>query len=298
MSGSGALYRDPHWPRASEWLAAGSKRGAALTVIGAPVAKGSITPGRCDLAPSAVRAALARYSTYDVATRRDLRNVPVFDAGDLPVAELSPEDAFLPIRDAVAGAHGIAVILGGDNSITRPGVHGLGLALERCGLLTFDAHYDLRSLDGGLTNGNPVRALLRDGLPGPNIVQVGIQSFANSWDYAEVAREEGILAAESAEQALDYLARRVDAIYVDLDLDVMDRAFVPGTPGSRPGGLTPGEMRREARACGSHPLVRAMDLVEMDPAQDVASVTSLTAAACLLEFVCGVMGRTGAPESL
>lgn len=291
MSGSGSPYKDPHWPRASEWLAAGSERGAAVTVIGAPVAKGSITPGRCDLAPAAIRAALARYSTYDVATRRDLRNVPVFDPGDLPVADLSIEDAFLPIRDAVGRARGTAVILGGDNSITRPGVHGLGLPLERVGLLTFDAHYDLRSLDDGLTNGNPVRALLRDGLPGANVVQVGIQSFANSSDYAEVAHEEGILAAESAEQALDYLARRVDAIYVDLDLDVMDRAFVPATPGSRPGGLTPGEMRRSARLCGEHPMVKAMDLVEMDPSQDVANVTALTAAACLLEFVCGVMGR-------
>lgn len=289
-----ALYRDPHWPRASEWLAAGSARGAALSVIGAPVAKGSITPGRCDLAPAAVRAALARYSTYDVATGRDLRNLPVYDAGDLPLAELSPQEAFAPLRDAVAAAPGTAVILGGDNSITRPGMHGLGLPLERCGLLTFDAHYDLRSLDAGLTNGNPVRALLRDGLPGPNIVQVGIQSFANSWDYAEVAREEGMLAAESAEQALEYLERRVDAIYVDLDLDVMDRAFVPATPGSRPGGLTPRELRRAARLCGDHQKVRAIDLVEMDPTQDVAGVTALTAAACFLEFACGVLGRADA----
>lgn len=290
MSG---LYRDAHWPRAAEWLAGGSEGAAALTVIGAPVAKGSITPGRCDLAPAAIRAALARYSTYDVETGRDLRNLPVYDAGDLQVAELTPEEAFLPVRDAVGAASGIAVVLGGDNSITRPGVHGLGLAMERCGLLTFDAHYDLRSLENGLTNGNPVRALLRDGLPGANIVQVGIQSFANSADYAQVARAEGMLAAESAEQALEYLAKCVDAIYVDLDLDVMDRAFVPATPGSRPGGLTPRELRRAARVCGGHPLVRAMDLVEMDPTQDVAQVTALTAAACFLEFACGLMGRAG-----
>ena len=61
-----------------------------------------------------------------------------------------------------------------------------------CGLLTIDAHLDLRSLDGGLSNGNPVRALLADGLPGGQIVQVGLQSFANSAAYAEVAREAGI----------------------------------------------------------------------------------------------------------
>jgi formiminoglutamase len=193
------------------------------------------------------------------------------------------------------------VLLGGDNSITRPGCHGLG-HLGRTGLLTFDAHFDLRHLDAGLTNGNPVRALLRDGLPGDHIVQVGIQSFANSAPYAALAREVGIHVVTApavwergiikvVDEALAYLNTRADRIYVDLDLDVLDRAYAPATPGSRPGGLAPYQVRQAARLCGLDPKVRVLDLVEMDPTNDISDTTALNAAACVLEFASGVLER-------
>ena len=85
----------------------------------------------------------------------------------------------------------------------------------------------------------------------------------------------------------------MDAIYVDLDLDVLDRAFAPATPGSRPGGLNPWELRHAAHLCGRHPKVRILDLVEIDPPNDIADMTSLAAAACLLSFTSGVLRRPG-----
>ncbi|MGH2692913.1 MAG: arginase family protein, partial [Actinomycetota bacterium] len=218
----------------------------------------------------------------------------------------TPDEALDGIAGAVGGSlpHSDAVLLlGGDNSITRPGVRGLGHDLDRIGLLTLDAHHDLRNTKGGLTNGNPVRALLEDGLPGTNVVQIGIQPFANSEAYAEVAskagitvitaddvREEGIL--ESVGKGLLRLAE-LDAIYVDLDVDVLDRAFAPASPGSRPGGLTPGDLQRAARLCGEDPKVRAIDIVEVDPERDVAEATVLTAASLVLAFAAGLARRNG-----
>jgi len=163
---------------------------------------------------------------------------------------------------------------------------------------------DLRDLNDGLTNGNPVRALLADGLPGSQIVQIGIQPFANSRKYVHVAREAGIKVVSVAEvramgietvisEALDRLDQDVEAIYVDLDLDVLDRAFAPATPGSRPGGLTPAEIRTAARLCGSHAKVRVLDLVEIDPTKDVADATVFAAGLALLSFASGLLGRFG-----
>ncbi len=186
-----------------------------------------------------------------------------------------------PIREAVSKAvkHSAAVvILGGDNSITYPA------AKSATGLLTFDAHFDLGAMDNGLSNGNPIRALLADGFPGGQIVQVGIQSFANSRAYADVARQSGItfITLEQVRlrgienvtaEALTQLSNSADFIYVDFDLDVLDRTFAPAASGSRPGGLAPWELRRAARLCGLHPRVRAIDLVEIDPTRDVADAT-------------------------
>ncbi len=305
---------DPFWPRASAWLAGefattASDSLGSLAVIGAPVRLGSITPGRCDLAPDAVRAILRKFSVYDIESDFDLRRLSVRDLGDLPLADLKLEDAFEPlklaVRDALEAADAV-VVIGGDNGVTRAGVHGvadsLATSLKNCGLITLDAHFDLRDLSEGLTNGNPVRALLADGLPGENIVQIGIQPFANSQAYAQVASDAGITVVTMTQirrhgverlltESLEDLSERVEHIYVDLDIDSLDRIFAPATPGSRPGGLTPYELRRVAWLCGAHRLVRAIDLVEVDPTQDVADATVMATASCLLSFASGLLAR-------
>lgn len=298
---------DPNWPRASAWVsgAHGSNPACRMAVLGAPLRLGSITPGRTDLAPRAVRSILQRMSSYDLEFDRDLRGIAAADLGDLELADRTPEAACEPLAAAVRSAladHDAVVILGGDNSITRPGCLGMANDLERCGLITLDAHLDLRDLTPSLSNGNPVRALLADGLPGMNIVQIGIQAFANSRAYFEIAREAGIEVVpvgqvratgieRAVEKALEKLDERVDRIYFDLDLDVLDRVFAPATPGSRAGGLTPGELRTAARLMGAHPKVRVLDLVEIDPERDVADGTIFAAGLCLLSFASGLLGR-------
>ncbi len=300
---------DPNWPRASEWLAGAHAAHPAchLAVLGAPLHVASITPGRADLAPAAIRSILRRFSTFDLEFNRDLSRIAAMDRGDLPLADAAPADALsslaAAVRDACMHAEAV-VLLGGDNSITRPGCRGMCADLSRAGLLTLDAHLDLRDLDSGLSNGNPVRALLADGLPGSQIVQIGIQPFANSRRYLEVAREAGIKVVSAAEarsmgiettisEALDRLDQDVETIYVDLDLDVLDRAFAPATPGSRPGGFTPTELRAAARLCGAHTKVRVLDLVEIDPEKDVADATVFAAGLALLSFASGLLGRFG-----
>ncbi len=280
--------------------------------------RGSLTPGRCDLAPQAVRTILRKFSCYDIEADTDLRVLGAHDQGDLPLAEATLEEAFEPIRSAVCQNLNmdadVVVVLGGDNGVTRPGVHGVaaamlnapGQSLQHCGLLTFDAHFDLRDLSNGLSNGNPVRALLADGLPGRNIVQIGIQSFANSQAYAQVARDAGITIVTMDQvrvrgietvvnEVLAYLSQHTQAIYVDFDIDVLDRAFAPACPGARPGGLTPWELKRAAYLCGAQPQVKAMDLVEVDPTQDVANVTVMATAQCLLSFAAGLVRRLSKP---
>jgi formiminoglutamase len=304
---------DAHWPTAAAWLAGqhGLTPIGGLAVLGVPISTGSITPGRCDLAPDAIRSALARYSPFEFSGAHDLSDLCIVDLGNVDVAKATIADAADPISSAVRNAlqtADVLVILGGDNSLTWPACRALGVPLSNCGLLTLDAHFDLRDLDQGPTNGTPVRALLRDGLPGTQIVQVGIQSFANSAAYAEVARAEGIKVITADEvrtqgivdvisHALDYLGGVSKWIYVDFDLDVLDRIFAPATPGSRPGGLQPADLFTAARYCGANPKVVAIDIVEVDPTRDVADATVLAAARCFLSFAAGYRERIGRRQS-
>ncbi|MFN3670093.1 MAG: agmatinase family protein [Brevundimonas sp.] len=274
---------------------------ASVALIGAGLNERSLTPGRCDLGPKAFRAALPRFSTYDVETGAEL-TTRVHDAGDVALKGVSPADGFAPVRDAAAaqGSRALTVLIGGNNAITRPGAHALGL--ERVGVLTLDAHFDLRDTDQGLTNGNPIRALLEDGLAGERISQVGLAPFANTRRAHETAKAAGIsvrtardcrargLAAVVAEE-LARLSGLCEAIYVDFDIDVIDRSQWPASPGARPGGVSAQDFFDATRAVGAHAKVKAVDLTEYDPSLEVGDLGSLTAGRWFCELLAGFEER-------
>ncbi|MDT7573230.1 MAG: formiminoglutamase [Actinomycetota bacterium] len=296
---------DPQWPRASDWLArGGAADGPRLGVVGVPLCRTSISASGASETPAAVRAALRRFATFHAGLDVDLESVSVSDAGDLDVAELSGEAALAAVDAALAGlpSYDLVVLLGGDNAITRPAMRTLLPDLARSGLLTLDAHHDVRGFHAGPTNGTPVRGLIDDGLAGQHVVQVGIGNLTNSRAYRTWCEEQGIevhgVAAAQAEgvrtlvrRSLDHLAQTCDALYVDLDVDVVDRAFVPGCPGARPGGLFPAELLKAAEEAGRHPAVRAVDIVEVDATADPTGVTVDLAAMCLLSVAAGFACR-------
>ena len=276
---------------------------APVALLGAPMEAGSVTPGRCDLAPETVRRALKRFSTFDLVEELEL-DFAVRDAGDVQVQTMMPSEGFAPIRDAVAecvGRHELTLLIGGNNAVTRPAAHGLNLPLGEVGLITLDAHFDMRDTARGPMNGNPVRCLLEDGLPGANIAQIGLAPFANTramyedalaagievWDIEQVL-DQGIGAAIDA--ALEHLSH-VEAILVDFDIDVIDRAQLPGAPGARPGGLPVTDFFRAARRLAAEERVRLVDLTELDPSLDVSDISALTAGRWVCEILAGYAAR-------
>ena len=286
------------WPNLSE-LIAGLDSGAPVGLLGAPLAAGSVTPGRCDLAPGLLRETLKRIGRYDVETGRELET-KIADRGDLDLAGLSIEQATPRVRDAVAAsaeAHALTLLVGGNNAITRPAVLGLGGELAEIGLITLDAHFDMRGTSEGLSNGNPVRALIEDGLPGANIAQVGLASFANSRAMHEDAIEAGNLVVTIGEvrehgiahaigRALDHVAH-CDALVVDCDIDVIDRSQFPAAPGARPGGMAVHDFFCAVRRLASDPRARIIDLTEWDPPLDTTDLSALTAARWVAECLAG-----------
>ncbi len=285
------------WPNLAELLV-GADAAAPVGLVGAPLAVGSVTPGACDRAPGLLRRTLKRIGRYDVDSRREIET-QVADRGDVAVAALTIEQATPLIREAVAAsaeAHALTLLVGGNNAVTRPAVLALG-SLDEVGLITLDAHFDMRDTSEGLSNGNPVRALLEDGLPGANIAQVGLAPFANSAAMHDDAEEAGNLVVTMAEvrahgidhaiaHALDHVAH-CDALVIDCDIDVIDRSALPGAPGARPGGLAVSDFFAAVRRLASDPRVRVIDLTEWDPSLDASDLTALTAGRWLAECLAG-----------
>ena len=291
------------WPNLSELLEHDSAT-VPMALLGAPLAAGSVTPGACDKAPALLRKTLKRIGRYDIEIGRSIFT-PIRDRGDIDLSGMTIEEATQPIRDAIAASvedHVLTLLAGGNNAITRPAVLGLGMPLAQVGLITLDAHFDMRDLDGGLSNGNPVRALMQDGVPGRNIAQVGLAGFANTEQMHRDAIAAGNLVISAEEVRRDGIEKVIelafqhmshaDAIVVDCDIDVIDRAQMPGAPGARPGGMEVRDFFWAVRRLASDHRVRVIDLTEWDPSLDSTDLSALTAARWVAECVAGFEDRT------
>jgi arginase family enzyme len=146
-----------------------------------------------------------------------------------------------------------------------------------------------------------VRALIEDGLPGRNIAQVGLASFANTAAMHRDAVEGGNLVVtmeevrrsginEALGRALVHVAN-CTALVVDCDIDVIDRSQMPGAPGARPGGMEIVDFFRAVRRLASEPRTRIIDLTEWDPPLDPTDLSALTAGRWMAECVAGFESR-------
>lgn len=213
------------------------------------------------------------------------------------------------VRAAVerAGKRGdTALVIGGDHSIAFGTVAGALAAHHSLGVIYIDAHPDANTHEttiSGNVHGMVASAMLGHGhsilteiapravLP-EHFLFVGLKDF----DQAEIVyiREHNIptftafdiathgLAPVAA--AIETLARKVDAVWVSMDMDSIDEQYAPGVALSSEGGLT----RREALALAQHvgqrcPVV-GMDICEMVPAKDKEGKTAGLALELIARF--------------
>ena len=299
---SPTLPADPRWPRAGDLFVSSSELIADLTLVGVPAWRTSISPTGANATPEAVREALLRYSTYSTEHEIDLASLRLVDAGDIEDPDGPAGEKRVITRLANSRQHhGFLVALGGDNSITYSVALGVwGEKISQAGLITLDAHHDLRD---GESNGSPVRRLIEAGLSGTRVVQIGIADYSNSPEYAARARDFGITVISRASlrtrsmatvmaEALAIAGAAGGPIHVDLDVDVCDRAVVPACPAAAPGGISADELRQVAFLAGADTRVKSLDVTEIDATIDSPDARTVRLAALLvLEVAAGVGSR-------
>ncbi len=287
-------------------------------LFGADYSARAITPQDSDQAPDVVRRALRRFQPYDARTGLDLAGWCVADHANAGAVRAQTwDDAFGRLHDLARAAYDsdrFVVGLGGDHSVSWPLVtaaadmtkrkHG---EKSRLGVVQLDVHHDVRPLDEGPSNGTPFRGLLEAGTIHPDdLVQVGIHPFANRRELAEYCDEQRIRRfdlAEVAELGGDETGRAAvralsgtAAIYLSVDIDVLDRAFAPGTVAALPGALDPATLLQVVEAVCADPRVIGMDVVEFDPRRDIADVTAYAVANVVMAALSAVARRAGRPD--
>lgn len=246
-----------------------------------------------------------------------LHELTVVDYGDAPMEPLSIERTIPEIRRMVreiasveieGGKRTIPIIIGGGHALMYPDVAGIVdvYGKGKVGVIHFDAHQDYAPVGFGhlVTHGNPIRALIRDGLvPGKNIIQVGLRG-PTSTDIGTLkeAREAGIRYHTTAEiesrgwpavmeDAIKEATEGAEYLFISFDVDVVDPAFIPGTSTPEPGGLYMREILPMMRRLCAETNVVGIEIVELRPDSDPGYITMQNAKAILRQCLNGLAMR-------
>lgn len=259
-----------------------------VIVYGAPLSRSSISVSGASLYPEAFRRMWKKFATYHLEEDVDLTKLQIGDGGDIVVHTTDISLSHQRIEDGTAYLaatypFSLLTLIGGDHSVTACAIRGIKRIkpLSKIGILQLDTHLDVRDpKELGPANGTPIRQLI-DGeiVEGKHVVNIGLHGFFNSKsliDYAKEKeihmvtlkklREKGI--QHILNEALSYLKKEVDTIYVTVDLDVLDISEAPGVPASTPGGMRVDELLSILLRLGKEDKVKYIDFVCLDPTKD------------------------------
>jgi agmatinase len=287
---------------------------AGAVLLGAPFDGGTSHRPGARFGPQAVR--FTDYLAHDGCRPHlalgvePLGDLPVLDAGDVEMPSGEMEKSLARLEQAVvliSSAGAIPVVLGGDHTITWPDATGVArhVGWGRLALVHFDAHADTAATQFGSLygHGTPMRRLIESGaVRGDRFFQIGLRGYwpppetldwmagqgMRSFEMTEVVSR-GLSACldEAFERSLD----GCDAVFLSVDIDVVDPGMAPGTGTPEPGGFTGRQLLDSVRRCAMELPLAGMDVVEVSPPYDHAEVTAFLANRVVLEALSGMAWR-------
>ena len=184
------------------------------------------------------------------------------------------------------------IFIGGDHSITYSSFRSMNG--KNKGLIIFDAHPDLEFSTKSVTHEDYLRKLIENGfLKKENVVLIGIRKISdNEFRFLK----ENNIKYYTTEQIFEFGIRNVcesimeslnklDSLYVSIDIDVLDPAFAPGTGYREPFGLNGLELLYFLKRILKLKNIERVDLVEINPDNDVNEITINTGLEILKLFL-------------
>lgn len=286
------------------WLrwGAASKEDAKICVMGVPFDNAvSLNKGAAK-GPETMRSLSVDMSD---ATEDDIviKEGLIYDIGDIPV-DLDWERYFKTVAEEayeLMKTGNFCLFLGGDHSVTIPLHQAFGKYQKekkenaKIGIVHFDAHYDLcNEYDGHKWSYACTEARsLENVISGEDLFFVGVR-VAEKSELELIAKNPGITSVKEKDvhnngvepvfQMLKDKFHSYDAVYLTIDIDVLDPAFAPGTGTPQPGGLTSMQLIQLFQMMLEELPIKAMDIVEVAPDLDVNHITSWAALRLILDL--------------
>ncbi len=239
-----------------------------------------------------------------------LTELPVVDAGDVHMLPGEIEQALRRLEQAVttiAQAGPIPVVLGGDHTITFPDATGVArhVGWGRLALVHFDAHADTADTQYGSLygHGTPMRRLIESGaVRGDRFFQIGLRGYWPPEDVLDWMAGQNMRSYEMTEvverglntcldEVFELAVDGCDAVFLSVDIDVVDPGSAPGTGTPEPGGLSARALLDAVRRVAGELPLGGVDVVEVSPPYDHSEITAYLANRVVLEALSAIAWR-------
>jgi agmatinase len=282
--------------------------GIDVAIVGAPMDDlVSDRPG-ARLAPRAIRSASCPPGPHLEVKVDAFEALRVLDFGDAPVIPADAARSHAAIEATVGqvlAAGVVPFVLGGDHSITEPSVRACAArAGGPIGMVHFDTHTDTGAEVFGVevSHGTFIRRLVDAGLlDGRRYAQIGLRGYWPGDEEFAWQAEHGITSLfmhDVRDLGIREVVRRaVEAVgagpvYLTVDVDVLDPAFIPGTGTPEPGGMTASELLLAVRTVAAELDLVGADVVEVIPSGvGTADASALVAERVVRETLTGLAMR-------
>jgi agmatinase len=226
--------------------------------------------------------------TFSFYFGEDLADTAYYDAGDMEQLYGDPLPMIETYRKAaekLITEKRRLIAIGGEHLITYPLFLGARAVHGDFTLLHLDAHADLAVIDHlgcRVTHGTVMNLCLEAGLK--KLVQLGIRSGCRQeWEMRK--NDPRIIPAESLEEAAAGLEPG-EKVYLSIDLDYFDPAFVPGTGTPEAGGASFEDYIRLLKTLRKKKVrLIGADIVELAPELDASRNSTVFAAKVLRELI-------------
>lgn len=220
-----------------------------------------------DRGPDAILEASANMELYDIETDSEVYTKGI--ATLEPVTEnSSPEamsDAVEMQVDTILKDNKFPVILGGEHSVSIGVFRAFAKHYENYSVLQLDAHSDMRdSYEGSDHNHACVMARAKEMA---TVAQVGIRSSCSE-ERHNIEADRIFYAHEIKESSTwmyDVSEKLNDDVYITIDLDVFDPAYMPSTGTPEPDGLNYREVINFLKLINERHNIIGLDVVELCP---------------------------------
>ncbi len=274
---------------------AGSERrfeDADYIIIGVPFDNTSSYRPGSRFAPRAIREASLNIEGFSFRTNKSIEDLRIHDAGDLNIS-LRIEETLRRlelITREIIEAGKTPVLIGGEHTLTIGSVKAIDKPFK---LLCFDAHLDLRNeyLDMKFSHATVIRRIYETNKNLEGVIIVGARAACK--EEIEYAEKKGIHIISSREilndnvkdssSKINRLLEDAKALYLSLDMDVLDPAFAPAVQTPEPDGISTRQLLNMISEINLDRLV-AFDITETTPPYDFG-VTSAVAAKIIFEVL-------------